>query len=319
MNRNYYLRILLLIVLLSLPSIGQSGFSMMEYYPLPEGGTWSYRNTGDNELTTASVAGTDVVNGTTVIRQDDGVGNIFSFTNDTNGLRLHQIETDFPSSRVVFDPPAPWANAQANIGENLTSTGTANFIIPGAGSFPLKYTSAARIVVKELVNVPFGAFNTIRLEFTFGITGTINGTQFDDSVTSIVSLAPGIGIVLDNEGELGALELIDTNICNAGYSQSMKVLRLPVVTVGTTAYSATLRLVDLDQGNVGFSLETTELTACTSDHTATFDPNVGKLSIPRVDIFNNGVKSAASVSAEMTLVEGSSPLLFIITTVENTD
>ncbi len=313
MNKNYYSNILVLILLLSLPSVGQSDFSMMEYYPLPEGGAWSYRHTSENELFTARIAGTDVVNGTTVIRQNDGVGNIFSLTNDTNGLRLHQIETDFPSGRVVFNPPIPWANAQANIGENLTSTGTADFIVPRAGSFPLKYTSAAKIAVQEFVNVPFGEFNTLRLEFTFGLTGTVNGTQFDNSVTSIVSLAAGIGIVLDNEGELGKLELIDTNTCNASYSQSTKILRLPVVNVGATVHSATLRLVSLDQGNIGFLLDAAELTTCTSDHAVTFNANTGKLMIPQVDIYSFGAISDSVVNAEMMLIEGSNPFLFTLT------
>lgn len=318
MNKNSYFCILLLLILLSLPSIGQSSFSMMEYYPLPEGGTWNYRNTGDNELITARVVGTDVVNGTTVIRQDDGVGNTFSLTNDINGLRLHQFRTDFPSARIVFSPPIPMANAQANVGENLTSVGTADFIIPRAGSFPFKYTSTARIVAQEPVSVPFGEFNTIRLEFTFGLTGSINGTQIiDDSVTSIFSLAPGIGAVLDNEGELGKLELINTNTCDASYSQNTKTLRLPVVNVDTATHSATLRLVALDQDNIEFLLETAELTACKSDHTVVFDANTGKLLIPRVDIYNFGAKSGSVVNAEMVLVEGSNPFLFTLTVTED--
>lgn len=317
MNKSNYSRMLLFIVLLSLPSIGQSDFSMMEYYPLPEGGTWSYWNTGENKQITARVVGTDVVNGIAVIEQDDGAGNTLSLTNDANGLRLHQIRTDLFSARVVFNPPIPMANAQANLGENLTSTGTADFNIPRAGSFPFTYTSTAKIATQESINVPFGEFNTIRLELNYRMTGTANGTQVDDTVTSILSLTPGIGIVLDNEGVLGNLELIDTNTCDASYSQNTRTLRLPVVNVGTATHSATLRLNTSDQGSVGFLLETAELTTCTSDHAVVFDANTSKLQIPKVDIYNFDAKSGSVFNAEMVLVEGSNPFLFTLTEPED--
>ena len=82
-------------------------------------------------------------------------------------------------------------------------------------------------------------------------------------------------------------------------------------------HSATLRLVALDQGNIGFLLETAELTACTSDHAVAFDASTGKLLIPRVDIYNFGAKSDTVVNAEMVLIEGSNPFLFTLTETED--
>jgi len=309
MNKNYLIQTIFLPCLLSISLVCKADIPMLEYFPLPEGGGWNYLSSEDGEIITAKILGTDIVNGTTVIQLDNGPQGILSFTNDANGLRLHQIETDLFSGRVTFSPPIPLANAQASIGDNLRSSGTSEMTVPRAGSFSLAYTSTSKIATQEFVNVPFGNLNTIRLEFTFGLSGTINGISINDSVTSTLSLSPGVGVVLDNEGGV-LLRLTDTDACNASYSVNTQLLRLPIIVAGPTAYSATLKLTPLLQGKIGFVLETAVLTACTSGPTATFNAAAGTLIIPRLDIYNNSFKSGQPIRAEMKLVEGSNPITF---------
>jgi hypothetical protein len=62
------------------------------------------------------------------------------------------------------------------------------------------------------VTVPYGTFDSIRLEFTFSLTGVVNGTTVNETATSIFWLAPQIGIVRDDEEQFGVLELLSTNI-----------------------------------------------------------------------------------------------------------
>ena len=150
-------------------------FSTPDYFPLPAGGTWTYRLTPGNETVSTRVVGNRSVNGANTTLLDDGTGNLQANTNDANGLRLHLIEVDAPSATVTFSPPIRWANAVANIGDRLESNRNASFRVPGAGTFPLNYSSTSRILAEERITVLYGTFQTVRVVFSFRLTGMING------------------------------------------------------------------------------------------------------------------------------------------------
>ncbi len=221
-------------------------FPMADYFPLPEQATWDYRLSLDGSTVTAQVVGTSMVGGMITTDLENGVGDILSFTNDAGGLRLHRLETGVPRSTVTFDPPIPMALATANVGDSLDSSGDASFAVPGAGTFPISYSSTATIAAEEQVTVPYGTFDTIRLVLSFTLTGTVNGQPINDTVVSTLYLADGIGTVRDDEGVLGILDLVDTNV--------ESLTSLPPEFAGTTYGSSVppwgIAVADLDGDDV---------------------------------------------------------------------
>lgn len=90
-------------------------------------------------------------------------------------------------------------------------------------------------------------------------------------------------------------------------------LTVPVVNVGSQKFNATLRLTPLDSSptGYGFVLESADLTTASSQNAATFIPETGQVLLPSVELTENGT-SLGSVDAQMTLVAGSDPMLFIL-------
>ena len=187
-------------------------YQMTDYFPLPVGGTWTYELSLDGSTVIAEVIGTSTVNATPVAELDNGGGGVFSYSNDSSGLRLHRIETEFPSSTVTFSPPIVQASATANVGDSLQSSGSATFSVPGSGSFPLSYSATSTIETVEQVIVPAGAYDALRMRFSFTLTGTVNGTPVNDTTTSVLWLAEHVGVVRDDEGAAGILELTSTTV-----------------------------------------------------------------------------------------------------------
>ena len=186
-------------------------FPTVDYFPLPEGASWSYTRIPGNETIVSQVTGPNWVNGVWTTQFDGGTGDLFSYTNDAQGLRVHEIETGFPAARVEFTPPIRLANAEAFVGDNIQVNGTATFIIPGAGSNPISYTSTARLLSQQSTTVPYGTFTTVRLQWTLTMSGTIQGQQVNETTTANLYIAEGIGIVRDDQGA-SRLDLFDTNV-----------------------------------------------------------------------------------------------------------
>lgn len=90
-------------------------------------------------------------------------------------------------------------------------------------------------------------------------------------------------------------------------------LRIPVVIVGNQRFNATLRLIPLASsptGN-GFVLQTAVLTTAPSSNPATANVQTGRVFIPSVAVIRNGV-SIGAVNIQLTLVPGSSPMMFTL-------
>ena len=207
-----------------------SAFPSADYFPLPDGAYWNYIDDDSFPYSTWVVSGTVTINGVPTKELADSNGDDFYFSNDANGIRLHRLGVPIASSTATFRPPIPMANATANIGDRLNSSGIADFWIPGVGTFPLNYTSTATIVAAERITVPAGTFDTIRHTLTFRLFGSIRGNPIDETATSTLWLAPRIGVVKDYEVDLGTLRLVETNV----------VSKLPSVSIDYPTEGATL-------------------------------------------------------------------------------
>lgn len=202
-----------------------SAFPVASYFPLPDGANWNYIDDDSFPYSIWVVSGTYSINGADAKLLEDSDGNSYYFSNDANGIRMHRVGIPIYSSTATFVPPIPMANAMANIGDRLNSSGAVELRVPGAGTFPLNYTSIATIVTNERITVPAGAFDTIRHTLTYRMFGNIQGTPFDETDTSTVWFAPNIGIVKDSEPGYPTLHLVDTNV----------VIKLPTVSISFPA------------------------------------------------------------------------------------
>jgi hypothetical protein len=100
---------------------------------------------------------------------------------------------------------------------------------------------------------------------------------------------------------------------NASFTIETKTLELPVVIVGNSKVSA--RLLFEQVGNESqLVLQEANATEETSDNAASFAADTGVVTIPLVEIFSNSSK-VNDVSATMTVIEGSIPLRFVLTSV----
>jgi hypothetical protein len=99
----------------------------------------------------------------------------------------------------------------------------------------------------------------------------------------------------------------------ANYSYDNNMLTLPAVNVGSQTYTATLRLSSINTSptGIGFVLESAQPTTNSSASAANFFPTTGQMTIPVVQLMQNGV-SQGQVSAELALVPNSNPFLFIL-------
>jgi len=92
------------------------------------------------------------------------------------------------------------------------------------------------------------------------------------------------------------------------------LLTIPVVTVGSQKFRATLKLIPLEGSptGYGFELDSATPTTASSKHPATFDSETGKVLIPWVDVMENGARTS-SKDAQLTLIAGSDPMRFSLT------
>lgn len=222
--------LLLLGALLFISAPVWSAFPTADYFPLPDGASWNYIDSDSFPYSAWVVSGTVNINGVPTKELADSEDNSFYYTNDANGLRLHRLGIPFASSTVTFKPPIRMVNAAANIGDRLQSSGTADLLVPGAGTFEINYTATSTIAAAERITVPAGTFDTIRHTLTFRLFGTINNVPLDETSTGTLWIASGVGIVKDDEAEFGILRLIDTNVAS----------KLPAVSINFPAESAIL-------------------------------------------------------------------------------
>jgi hypothetical protein len=171
------------------------------YFPLEPGIVWTYRNEG---LTTASVTvlpDLETVGGVpTRVLESTGpgvIGGLQYLTNDDDGLRLHGgVVTGFLDGSLTLSPPLVVSPASASFGQLTLGGGSASLEIPGLGTFPLGYDARSTVVGAELVTVPAGTFETVKVEFVLQVSGTVLGQQLPPlNVTETDWYAAGIGPV----------------------------------------------------------------------------------------------------------------------------
>ena len=199
---------------LCLPQSSLAAFSAASYFPLRDDVYWTY-----SDDTTTTVIGTTVINGTPTKELRDNFGDSEFYSNDSQGVMLHRVVvTGIDAGTVNFQPPIDVAKAQVNVGDRLDSSGTANFTVPGYGTYGLSYTAVARVPATEQVTVPYGSFNAVKLVLTLRIYGSVEGDPIDESTTQTLWLANGIGAVKGDDGppDYTVWGLVDTNVVGTG-------------------------------------------------------------------------------------------------------
>ncbi len=196
------------------------GFDMSEFFPLDTGAQWTYRIDGNDFLpvTLNVLAGTVNVNGaSTKAVQDSSSGDTVYFTNDDNGLRQHRLLTS--GDTATFNPPLKIADAQARIGQVITTNGTLVLTVSGVGSFNLNFSAVSEVEAVENVTVPLANYSALRIRTTSTVSGTIRGIPINETEIDTVWLARHVGAVkstVDFQGITSTSELINAWIDSDG-------------------------------------------------------------------------------------------------------
>lgn len=183
------------------------------HFPTFPGNTWDYSGqsagaSGEATLTFLPFQGN--VNGTAtwILRGTGGPGvetGEEHFTNDESGIRLHR--SDFFDVAVEFVPPVLAAPADGRIGESFVTQG--QFVIQGIGSLP--YTATATVVGRQQIQAPAGVFDTIRVDLTLQVSGSIQGVPISLTETDRTWYALDVGIVRSEKSAFGSAGGIPAN------------------------------------------------------------------------------------------------------------
>lgn len=202
-----------------------------EYFPLTAGTSWTYRESAGNTLQTFVVnAGTHTVNGaqTTRVRNPaNGEANYYTLT--AEGLKLHRQSVFDPETgtldTVTFSPPARLLASTFVEGDELITSGTATFVIPGLGTGSVNYlftsgvsrSQSGQVSINEngdtrtylayyndqLVEFNGSAFGQILNTFEVvqdqlvrGL-GIVNSTNHEDTLSLVTS---SLTVDIDNDG-----------------------------------------------------------------------------------------------------------------------
>ena len=182
-------------------------FPTARYFPLQSGAFWTYSVDGSCCFTTTVLPGTTNINGVETKALQDTDGFTQYFTNDGNGLRLHR-QVD-PGSGIVytFNPPILLADVVINIGQTVSSSGTAQ-----TNSGSVAYTSSFTVQAFENVTVPLRNFAVVRVQGTIAVSGA--GTQ---SYTFYLARNAGVVKEIYSDGTNGdTTELVATNVKQIG-------------------------------------------------------------------------------------------------------
>lgn len=183
-----------------------------DYFPLLTGDRWVNQVGGDPGVTstTTVLPGTVWINGVaTKAREELGPDGraVDYMTNDANGIRLHKVDVN--GDTITFSPPLRLSYASATLGQEILSSGVATLYLPGYGSYQLDYTSAAKATSIVSANAPVGTYETVRLDWTFTVSGWVNGQLFNDTESASMYLAPYIGPIRQVVGGTGASETLE--------------------------------------------------------------------------------------------------------------
>ena len=199
----------------SLASIAAAAELAVDYFPLHSGNSWIYSENRSTNNTLTVLGGAVNVNGIATKQIRDSYGEISYYTNDTHGLRLHK-ESD-AEGFVTYDPPIKYAHSQLNVGDVISSSGTASLYLPDYGiySFSVNYTATARVRAIENVTVPLGTFQAVKVVVYVRITGSVLDVPVDLSMVETTWAAKHIGpikMLSLFEGVTDVYELTAVNI-----------------------------------------------------------------------------------------------------------
>jgi hypothetical protein len=188
-----------------------------EYLPVKDGYSWTYQNTGPFGTyieTTDILPGTKIVNGIPTKIAEDSDGGITYVTSDLSGVRLHGFY--FPTDGSVYlEPPLTYLKGTVSIPETSTSTGRAEFISASSGTAYINYTYRYTVEGKEIVTVPAGTYQTVRIGTEFRLFGDLFGSFYDETVVGTDWQARYIGNIkevwTDSDGTTESV-LISTNV-----------------------------------------------------------------------------------------------------------
>jgi len=159
---------------LSFQSPCQDQISVAEFLPLQTGNYWEYRNNSFiNDIVTV-LPGSVVINGTAtkVLSNSDGTASYYS--NDSNGIRLHR-EITGENETITLNPPWLMVGPTATIGQTFSGSGRATVTSTVNGNMILNYIGNITVSGLEDISVPAGQFNSIRLNGTLQLSGSVNG------------------------------------------------------------------------------------------------------------------------------------------------
>ena len=226
---NRFIKIFFLLWLL--PSLtanaADSSSTAKELFPLNGYTGWSYLIDTDHNETRTVQTNPVQIQGIDTYAISNSSNAVRYYTNDNDGLRLHQF-TDMFGDSLTFNSPAKILNAQPNIldainnggsGDPITNSGTVSISIQGTPSSPavtytLPYTYTSTIEGIESITVPYGTVNALRIDTQLTINGILqNGSvpnpNFDDEPFNVDLVAS-----LWLENNIGEIKKSDIDLAN---------------------------------------------------------------------------------------------------------
>lgn len=162
------------------------------------------------------------------------------------------------------------------------------------------------LVAYDLANVTLNIFD----ENNFDLFGdVVLSSGFAQMLMATEGSKVGTFIFSTEEGNLTTVGI---------YNYDTQLLTLPEVKVANETYKAVLKLVDLGNNQLAFDLLSATITRSTTNTPSEYDSATGVVTMP--DVFTEGEldpHGGRLIKAEMKLVDGSSPLRFMLTSVQN--
>lgn len=192
-----------------------SAMDVLDYYPLGTGDSWTYSvsrfesgigETSYSETQTVQPATTSIYGVATKRRlttSGPDEGSVSYETSGALGVRLHRafapnVPTPWGPRNLLasYSPPAKLANGSLAMGEQVDSSGNYFLQVSGVATYNLTYAMTSWVGQHpEWVTVPAGRFETVLLETTLEVQGSVAGQVFALAATERSWLAAGIGEV----------------------------------------------------------------------------------------------------------------------------
>ena len=227
------------VLLALLLSTRAAAFVSAPYFPLAEGGTWTYAvSNGSSE--TRTVTGKITFNGAQVWVVRDQYGNETYSTNDATGIRVHGglfVDAINGNELDTYSPPFFILNRYAFVGSSTTAYGQVT-AEQGGVTYTFSYNSTATPLAVEAVTVPVGTFSdALHVRIINNYSGSVNGQPVSFSTTTDVWLVAGIGAVREVLSEGAAVTTWELQSHNApdvfpdAFSFAPKTVQAPYLLV----------------------------------------------------------------------------------------